>query len=273
MVSGGSREESLLLSRGIKNARTADERHMPIFMPFMDAHTCMVLSEHLKREGAQNFLLYGGWDDSERMMAGFFPYDMMSDITSDKSSCFPIRWLLIKGHGYASLNHRDFLGGLLSAGIKREVLGDIITSFSFLKSDGGYPDENAAYAAVFDLNGMASYISENIVRIGNSGVSITLCEEGFVPDVKRSFDKLSVPVSSLRLDCVVSELTGMSRSDSKDAVLKGCVYVDHTASERPDRLLTENSVISVRGFGKYKFVSVTGQTRSGRMRTEFLKYK
>ena len=273
MVSGASHDESLLLSRALKNAQLADERRSPVFMPFMDAHTSMVLCEYLKKEHAQNALLYGGWDDSERMMAGFFPYDMIEEVESDKASYFPVRWLLIKGHGYASLDHRDFLGGLLSSGIKREVLGDILTSSSFLPGNGKDNDKNTAYAAVFDLNGMASYIAENIVRIGNSGVSITLCDEGFVPDVKRSFDKLTVPVSSLRLDCVVAELTGMSRADSKDAVLKGCVYVDHVISERPDRVLAENSVISVRGFGKYKFVSVTGQTRSGRMRTEFLKYK
>ena len=272
MVSGGSHDESLLLSRAVKNARIADERRCPVFMPFMDAHTCMVLSEHLKREYAHNCLLYGGWDDSERMMAGFFPYDMMPDVTSDKSSYFPIRWILIKGHGYASLDHRDFMGGLLSSGIKREVLGDILTSSS-ISGDSDVVEENAAYAAVFDMNGMASYIADNIVKIGNSGVSITLCNEGFVPDVKRSFDMLSVPVSSLRLDCVVAELTGLSRADSKDAILKGCVNVDHVPAERPDRQLAENSVIPVRGFGIYKFVSVTGQTRSGRMRTEFLKYK
>jgi len=279
MQNGGSREESLMVSRALKYASTADERQTPMFLPFTDEHTMSVLEDALKREHMNNYFIYGGWEEAERCVLGFFPYSMLESDDEDHTvikSCFPITWLAVNTGGYGEIGHRDCLGSFLASGIKREVLGDILTSsgVSFECSEGGKRNEKiSAYVAVFDMNSMASYISESITSVGRTHVTLSPLSPEDIPSFVRQYDRILVPVSSLRLDCVVAELTGLSRSDSKELILRGLVSVDHAPLTRPDRQLSENSVISVRGYGKFRFSSVVGSTKRDRLRTEFLKYK
>lgn len=94
-------------------------RQKPYFMPFMSERKQALLASKLKKAYFDNYLFFGGYDDSERKMLGLF-FDEPS------TSMFPICGIEFSFRKCDRLTHRDFLGSLMSLGIERETVGDIL---------------------------------------------------------------------------------------------------------------------------------------------------
>ena len=73
-------------------------------------------------------------------------------------------------------------------------------------------------------------------------------------------------VASPRLDAVVASLCRLSREKAHTAVTGGLVEVDFALRERPDFFLEAPCLISVRGFGRYRILSLLEETKKGRLR-------
>lgn len=75
----------------------------------------------LQREKAVSFRFFGGFDGAERTVLGVFP-----PFIEPEDALFPLRVLKFSYRAQAALSHRDFLGTMLSCGIRREAVGDIV---------------------------------------------------------------------------------------------------------------------------------------------------
>ena len=272
------REYGFLLSRAEKCALDAQDRYSVITMPFTDERTSGLLKADLGKMGADNFFFYGGYDDAERKMPVFFCSEIFSGDPEEILSEIPLRWIMISGDGYGTFSHRDCLGALLAAGIKRETLGDIVFPGASHEAPGtvqvkGGREICTAYVAVYDENGISGFIRDSVTRIGKCSVTVSVCAEDFRMELKRAYDTVCLPVSSLRIDCVAAEAAGMSRSDAKEAVERGFVLLNHESVTAPDKQIAPGDVFSVRGCGKFRFAGEDGVTRSGRKRIRLLKYK
>ncbi|MGN0687328.1 MAG: RNA-binding protein, partial [Oscillospiraceae bacterium] len=105
---------------------------------------------------------------------------------------------------------------------------------------------------------------------GRVGVSCVrgIAEELPVQQTKR----ISTTVSSLRLDCIVSAAANVSRERSASLIKSGMVNADFSPCLNVSAEVRENTVISVRGSGRFRLLSVSGETRKGRLRVEIDKY-
>ena len=83
---------------------------------------------------------------------------------------------------------------------------------------------------------------------------------------------VSDTVASARLDGVVAALLSISRERAKEMVLGGLVELDYETCERTDKILVPPSVITVRGFGKFRVNSLCDKTKKGRLRLDADKY-
>lgn len=81
-------------------------RQKPYFMPFMSERKQALLVSELKKAYFDNYLFFGGYDDSERKMLGLF-FDEPS------TSMFPICGIEFSFRKCDRLTHRDFLGSLM----------------------------------------------------------------------------------------------------------------------------------------------------------------
>ena len=79
-------------------------------------------------------------------------------------------------------------------------------------------------------------------------------------------------VSSLRLDCVVSELTHVSRKEAAQLISLGYVSVNSLICEKGTHSVKAGDSITVRQKGKFKIKSVDGTTRKGKTVLEYQKY-
>ncbi|MBR0443086.1 MAG: hypothetical protein IIX15_01975 [Clostridia bacterium] len=221
--------------------------------------------EQLRRRGeAHRARLHGGYASAERCCLLLFPDYVMDAYTDGAEPPItaellamageddPIAAISVRGSGYRTLCHRDYLGSLLSLGLEREVLGDIA-----LEGND---------ATVLCMARMLSFLLENAHRIGGDSVRVsqTILPPDF--DGGRKFAPLQDTVASARLDCVVAALCNLSREAAQTAVRDGLVELDYECELRPDRTLEPPCIISVRGMGKFILRELGTLTKKGRIR-------
>ncbi len=194
------------------------------------------------------FTLEGGHPSCERRIAMFGSEDFCGYIAQPPVACVRIA---PKNAKFADrLEHRDFLGALMSLGIRREVLGDI-----FLR-------EHCAY--LFCMDTIAEYIVRSLEQVRHTTVVCTVVED--VPEELTVATKtVEMNVPSERVDAVVCSVYRLSRTQSQQLFAAGRVFVNARETENSSRALKEGDVVSVRGFGRFTYRGAQRETKKGRL--------
>ena len=229
---------------------------------FFSPREIFLAEEYLKRSGIE-FAFFGGYEDAERKKCYFLP-EFMGEIQDVSQICeygysFDIAALLIKGSGFESLSHRAIMGSILGLGVERDVVGDIVL---LSKNE-----------AVFfcDLK-LVDFFINNLERAGRDKISVHQIDISKIELPKKKFLQITDTVASARLDCVVSALCSLSRERAKEKIQNSLVELNFEVEERPDREVVAPAILSVRGVGKFRIVSVSDKTKKGRYRLLAEKY-
>lgn len=224
---------------------------------------------YLKRRRV-SYILFGGCPAAERCRVYLLP-DYMDELLTNRSDLsdglaeygysLGISVLEIKGSGYKKFTHRDILGSVLSLGLERSVIGDIYVS-----------DREESSAIVFCDSAISVFLEQELSRVSNDKVRVKILEKGEWEIPERRMQPIHDTVASPRLDAVVAALCNLSREKASETVTSGLVELDFESEERPDRSVSASSVISVRGIGRFRVVSLGDKTRKGRYRLEAEKY-
>lgn len=170
-----------------------------------------------------------------------------------------IKSVRLRGSGYETLTHRDWLGSILSLGVKREVIGDISV----------FSDNEAT---VFVSAKIADYIADSLLHVKNDTVSATVDSAAAIIESPRTFRNYETIVQSLRLDGVVKSLVNISRSDAAELVRGGKVDLNYFTETDVDAEIEPDDILSIHGFGKYIIDRVEGHTKSGKLKIKSRKY-
>ncbi len=231
---------------------------------------------------ARRCFFFGGCRGTERCIAVFLPEWLFDSLTAEDAAgddesvreafftqCLaedralrteiPIAALRIKGSGFKSLGHRDFMGSILSLGIERNMIGDILVT-------------SEHEALVFAMEGIVPYLLSELHKIGRDGVTCTRTELSPTFTAERAFEELMIHVSSLRLDGVVNQLTGEGRATSAELILGGSVDHNYFTATNVSAEVKTGDIISIRGYGKFIVGTSEGTTKSGRIRVKCRKY-
>ena len=242
---------------------------------FLNIREQKLVKTALLSDGSFCFAFYGGFKDAERRVLVCFPeyvmYSMLLEPgcidTSDKAvfdlckeSCADsIRLLNVSCSDFVKLTHRDYMGAILSLGIERSAIGDIIVH-----------SEHDAYIFVSDK--LAQFIIDNLTSVGRTPVKVRLLGNDTAVNLKHNTVASQAVASSLRFDCVVSAITGISREKSKTLIGQGLAELNYYSKASPDDTVSDGDIISVRGHGKYKIADTNATTSKGKNRITVLKY-
>ncbi len=240
-----------------------------------------VYAELVREGGAEKCFFWGGGVGCDRTVAVFLPEWYLPDdapvhkmpldeertrflaeylsSSTDITEQIPISAIKIKGSGFKSLSHRDFMGGLLSLGIDRSVVGDIAVV-------------SESEAIVFVHDRIKNYILTTLEKIGRDGVKLEELAHDPTFTVPRKYEISEVTVASLRLDAVVKAISGKSRELSAAMVKEGLAVLNYRENCETSAEVAVGDVISVRGYGKYLVGETCGQTKSGRIKVKLKKY-
>ena len=229
--------------------RLSDKYNTPRFSEFLDGEKQSIIM-------ANNFadcMLWGGYEDAERCMLGVFP-----DWCDKNSEEFPISVLEFRKKYNKEISHRNYLGTILSLGIKREKIGDILTH-----DDGCY---------VFLSSDIADFVKDNICKVSGCGVEILSADVKKISIPEKQFELIETVAASLRLDAVLASAMKKSRNDAKNMILSGKVSVNHCEINQTDYMLKDGDLLSVRGLGRIQLAAFGGKTRSDRLHITLKKF-
>ena len=194
---------------------------------------------------------FGGTADCERVMLRFGSMELCGYEQEFPIACVEIAPLAEKFG--EELGHRDYLGALMNLGIDRGTLGDIVIL--------------GKHAFLFCVDTMASYIVENLDKVRHTSVCCSVAERVPESTVVR-LERRVVQVSALRVDSIIAKVFGLSRCGSAELFRAGRVFVNGRLCENNSVQLKPQDVVSARGFGRFAFVGVAGETRKGKLNAE-----
>ncbi len=238
-------ELSILKNRFTELYNRSRNRNVYCYSDFLNLYEQTVLDSAVK----YGYTLYGGYADAERKIAVFGNENDLGYSAEPPVNIICVSPLSEKFSD--DLTHRDFLGSVLGLGIKRETLGDIIIN------------ENKGY--IFALDSISQYIVDNLTKVKHTSVSCEICEnipENALPKPKEKV----IIVSSLRLDVLISGVYDISRSKSSSLIEGEKVFINGKMCKSNSLNIENGSLISVRGYGRFKYTDVLGNTRKDRIR-------
>jgi len=252
-------EDKLLVSKLIDKIEEVNKKNKIVYTDFLNLYEKSICLKILQEEKI-NYILYGGYKDSEREIYIIYPQKYSEEIVlkNVKNEIKIIRIILpnmLKG----KYQHKDYLGGLMKLGIKREKIGDIIV------------DDNGADIIV--KNEMITYLEneiKNLTRFSKSKVTIENIDN--LKFAEKELKEIEILISSLRLDCVIAELTNTSRSKTNEIIDEQRVFINYENEENNSRTLKEGDILTIRGKGKYIIDRISGYTKKNRIILKILKY-
>ncbi len=218
---------------------------------FLDIYQQSAVLEYLKKRPEVRFDLYGGFSDSERKIAVFFP-DYMDgiDYIKENSELSPIASLEIKKDSFSTLSHRDYLGAVMGLGIKREAVGDILVT------DGG--------CTMAVIKSVAGFIKENLTSVGRGSVKVEVKNTFTDTQATAVFEEKRCYVSSMRLDGVISAAFSLSRGTAAEKIRRGEVLMNGVVMTKSDIKVPFGAKLVIHGMGKVIVREDAGITKKGR---------
>jgi len=201
-------------------------------------------AEALLRKEHLALMAEGGFPEAERVRIIIAPWGETLHSTDANISLLWVR----PANPRAQLEHRQILGSLMGLGFRRDVLGDI---------QAGQKGQYIATTAE-----IAPFILDHWTQAGREKIIVSLFRDK--PDVLPSTgEERQITVNSSRLDAVVANAFGVSRSVAQEWITQGKLRRDGLVMNKVDIKVQPDDMISCRGQGRIKVLKCT-QTRKDR---------
>lgn len=215
---------------------------------FLNPREQQIVSSLLQsNDESVNFGIYGGHEHAERKRALLLPFYEVLELKLFEITVLQATY----STKFIDLEHPDVLGSFLSLGIDRKKIGEIIVKDGIVQ--------------LILTSDIAVYVQANFTQIKNTKLTfkeIDLAELRIPP---MNWLEVSLTVSSLRLDAVLSEIYKISRKKAQEYISKKLVKVNFKVIEDMKLSIAESDMISLRGKGRSKVIEIHGKTRKERI--------
>ena len=196
--------------------------------------------------GSIDFSLCGISEGCEKNMIAVKPKDFPQE-----ELYFPVKYFKVTNRSkFKELEHKHYLGTIMSLGIKRELMGDLIV------------EDDSCYGIVSEE--IFDFLVDNLKEVGRNPVTVEEVNRNQVPSLK--FEELVDSVSSVRLDNIVSVMINNSRSKGLELIEAGEVSVNYVVDKEKNSTLKEGDIVTIRKKGKFIFEKILGENKKGKIR-------
>lgn len=209
-------EDKMCLSHVLDKIDILNLRGKIEYTDFLDMYQISLVENFLKKIKYEKYILFGGYEDSERKILILYPEKYNNSmIEKNYTKILKIIRIELPEEEYGKYSHRNYLGGIIKLGLKREKVGDILVS-----QDG---------ADIIVVNDFAQILSKelhSLTRFENSNILIEEIYNLRKKEIK--IEEVSIIVPSLRLDNIVSDLSKTSRSKASQIIEQERVFINRT---------------------------------------------
>ena len=241
-------EDKMCLSQVLDKIENATKKGKIEYTDFLDMYQVSLVENFLKKIKFENYILFGGYENAERKI--LIVYDGKYDetmIAKNYDKMVKVVKIELPEEEHGKYVHRNYLGGIVKLGLKREKVGDIIVS-----KDG---------ADIIAINEFSTILEQlpTLKRFENSDIKIANLEE--LRKVEIKIEEVKIIVPSLRLDNIVSDLARTSRSKASEIIAQERVFINGQSETKNSKNVKLNDIITIRGKGRFIIKEFTGTTR------------
>ena len=250
-------EDKILLAQVLDKIEFSKQREKIEYTDFLDMYQIALVKTFLKKIEFENYILFGGFENAERNILIIYPEKYnMTMVEKNYSKIIKAIKITLPEEEKGKYSHRNYLGGIVKLGMKREKVGDILVS-----------DDGA------DILVNAETLKQELgtlTRFGNSKIEIIELQDVRKPEIK--LEEITIIVPSLRLDNFVSDLARTSRSKAVQIIDSERVFINGQNETKASKQVKLGDVITIRGKGRFVVKEFSGSTRSGRTVIKIEKY-
>ena len=209
-------DDKVCLSKVLDKIEFLNTHQKIEYTDFLDMYQISLVENFLKKIRFENYQLFGGYEDSERKILILYP-EKYNDkmIEKNYSKILKVVRLQLQQEEYGKYSHRNYLGGIVKLGLKREKVGDILVS-----------EDGADIIVMEDFANILKNELPALTRFENAKITI---EEIFnIRKKEIKVEEVSIIVPSLRLDNIVSDLVRTSRSKAVQIINQERVFINRT---------------------------------------------
>lgn len=253
-------EDKICLSQVLDKIEFSKTREKIEYTDFLDMYQVSLVENFLRKINIKTYQLYGGYEEAERKVLFVYPEkydDKMLEKNYDK--ILKIVRVTLPEEEKGQYSHRNYLGGIVKLGLKREKVGDIIVQ-----------EQGADIITLEEFSGILKQELPSLTRFENSKINVEEIQNLQKREVKVEQVKIIVP--SLRLDNFVSDLARTSRSKAVQIMEQERVFVNGQNEKKASKQVKLGDIITIRGKGRFVIKEFDGTTRSGRTVVVVQKY-
>ncbi len=227
---------------------------------FLNEYQIAIIQKELINQKQKNYFFCGGYDTSTRKVLIFYPEKIeKEEVLKNINNIINVLKIELPNEINGKLKHKDYLGTIMSFGIVRERIGDIICF------------DNKAYIIILKEN--SEYIKNELKqerRFKKAKIEIVNLNE--IEPKETEFEELKISVSSLRLDNIISEIIKTSRKIAQEYLEEEKVFINYEIETKNTKQISEKDLLVIRGKGKYIINEFLGQNKSGKTIINVKKY-
>lgn len=220
-----------------------EQTYSPKLTDFLDPREQLILSTIVGVKQEIKLSFFGGTSHTERKRAFLYPDYFECTEEEFQVGLFEIDY----PKKFVTLTHPQVLGSLMSLGLSRGKFGDILIN-----------DDRVQF---FVAKEVEDYIRLQLDSIGKAKVALKLLKNSEAAVSKDVWSEFTTTSSSLRLDTIVSAIFNLSRQKSQVYITQGQVKVNWRMIEVTTFECGEGDILSVRGYGRAKIMSIEGKTK------------
>lgn len=245
-------EDKMCLAQIIDKIEMSKTRGKIECTDFLDMYQVSLAESFLKKNQIQNYKLYGGYPDSERKILIAYPENYTEEMIAKNYSKFlKVVKIELTEEDKGKFTHRNYLGGIVKLGLKREKVGDIVVA-----------EDGADIIVVSEFAEILKKELPTLTRFENTTITINEITEIRKKEIK--IENIEIIVPSLRMDNIVSDLARTSRSKAAQIIAQERVFINGQNETKVSKQIKLGDIITIRGKGRFIIKEFKGTTRSGR---------
>ncbi|MCU5745727.1 RNA-binding protein [Staphylococcus sp. SQ8-PEA] len=242
-------EEKEIIDQLLDKCKQAQDQYAPVLTHFLDPRG-QYIGEVVTNSFEELHIRFYGGKEAERKRAIISPSYFEPEIADYEISLIELTYPT----KFVNIQHQHVLGTIMSLGVEREKLGDIVV------------DSKVQFTLTKQLE---SYIMMELTHVKGASVKLNSIPLKDMIQSKEEWKAYSATVSALRLDVVLKEMIRKSRSIAKQLIERKKVKVNHVPVNSVNFQLDKDDVLSIQGFGRARITEIGGKTKKDKLHIKF----
>lgn len=255
-----NQENKLLIAKVRDKIKTSRTQNKITNSEFLNEYQIANIEKELRKSKEKQYLFFGGYEEAIRKILIIYPEKLDKEIVLKNINDIIVAIKVeLPNEIQGKLKHKDYLGTIMSFGLTRERIGDIVVY------------EKQAYIVVLKEN--SEYIKSELKQEKRfKKAKVEIVEVDKIEAKPIEFEKIKISVKSLRLDNIISEILKTSRKIAQEQIELEKVFINYTSETKNTKTVKENDVLVIRGKGKYIIEELLGRNRNGKEIIQIKKY-